>query len=292
MTGMTSAQARMLGPAQVYLTLIDRVLPVAQRHSYRVLNDEVYEHWRNSDGFSIQQNNLILASELLDKAHLAAITSLIRNRRWAEAVCDAYKAGNYLAWTGATRGLLESSGDILDGLLPISISIAENHHAIRACLAGKATKAPYILFKELESLLDHFVLASRMRRSKDVDSVRRAKDNVDYVKRLNPFIPDVETLYHRLCAIVHPAAASIDWTYDRAEDGTFKVKANDLSAIDSIVQRWPDTIPTALEVSCNSALLILRVLHKFDVHPQLSMLKDYNWKQIGGWTKVEAALRR
>jgi hypothetical protein len=70
----------------------DRLLPVAQRHSYTFYDELTYKEWINSDEFSIAENNYILASELLDKAHLAAVTSLIRTRRWADAICQAYHA--------------------------------------------------------------------------------------------------------------------------------------------------------------------------------------------------------
>jgi len=286
---MMSAQVRMLGPAQVYLHLIDGVLTGAQGHRYEFVIEEIYQSLLKSDSWSIQLNNTLLAKEVLDRAHLAAITSLIRNKRWAEAVCDAYRCENYLSWAGATRALLESAGDALYSLGPIAITLAEIHHDISACLRGKAKKDLYG-FSKMEHLLDHFVIASWQRRSKDLNPVYRAKDNIEYVKELTTHIPDVETLYHRLCAIVHPAGASIDWTFEHLEDGTFKVKTDDLSAIEEIVKQWPDAIPAALNVSCNAALLVLWVLDEFDMHPRLSILKDYHWSEIGLWRRIEAAL--
>ena len=242
---ISEAYSRMLGRSQGYLDLIDRLLPVAQRHSYKFYDELTYKEWINSDEFSIAVNNQIWASELIDKAHLAAVTSLIWTRRWADAICQAYLAPNYFAWAAAFRGLLESSGDIYDGLGHVGLSLAKNHAGIRAVLLGRSRTIP--LFSEIEEKLDHYVLAT-WGRSKNTRQVLVARSNVEYVKHLEHLIPGVESLYHQLCAIVHPSIASIEWTYNRA--GKFQIKADDLSAIDAVTRKFPEAIPSAFMQDC------------------------------------------
>jgi hypothetical protein len=290
---VTERERLMLGQALGYLEIIDSVLPVAQRHSYVFIPDDAYKAWRDSPDFSLSLDNRIVASELLDRAHLAAVTSLIRTRRWVSALCDGFEAENYFAWAGATRALMESAGDIWAGLNNTALSIAKNYGVIRTCLAGKAATTKY-LFPDIERDIDHFVLAKWMRRTKDdnkIMEVMRAKDNVQYVRNLEPALPNIESLYHRLCGIVHPAAGSIHWTYGQADSGLLQIRPNDRDAIDAILRDWPDAIPKTVMLSCNPTLLILRVLHKFDMHPRLEALKSVTWHQMAGWGQFEAALR-
>jgi len=82
--------------------------------------------------------------------------------------------------SSAARGLLESSGDIVDALLNIAPTLAEYHHEISNCLSGQEVKI--INVTDLERPLDHFVHARWMRGS---DKVIKAKDNVEYVRVMN-----------------------------------------------------------------------------------------------------------
>ena len=65
-----------------------------------------------------------------------------------------------------------------------------------------------------------------------------------------------------------------------------------MKAIEKIIADYPDAFSDMLIVSSNVALLILRVLHNFDVHPKLAVLKKLNWSGIPYLVKVEQALRR
>jgi hypothetical protein len=95
-------------------------------------------------------------------------------------------------------------------------------------------------------------------------------------------------------ALARPSADSIDWLFalDPAVDGGLKlIPEGDLKAIEKIAASHPEALSDMLMVSCNAALLILRVLHKFDVHPQLAVLKELNLSGIREWANVEQALR-
>jgi hypothetical protein len=168
----------------------------------------------------------------------------------------------FFAWTASFRGLLESAGDTVDGLLSIAMSLALHCHGIAKQLVGNDEA----LFDagELERPLDHFVLAKWMRLKRGEETILKAKDNVDYVVAIERVIPNIETLYHRLCAVRHPSSASIVYLYDFEADGSFKLSPNkDRETILAICKEYPDALRDALMMHCNPALLILRVLHKF-----------------------------
>ena len=171
--------------------------------------------------------------------------------------------------------------------------MAQHHGIIRLCLSGRSKK-PFLGFSELEHKLDHFVLAKWIRVKKGEASVLKSKDNAEYIRQLEPMMPGAVDFYHRLCSITHPSADSIDWLFelDPAVDGGLKlIPEGDLKAIEKIAASHPEALSDMLMVSCNAALLILRVLHKFDVHPQLAVLKELNLSGIREWANVEQALR-
>jgi hypothetical protein len=99
-------------------------------------------------------------------------------------------------------------------------------------------------------------------------------------------MPDALHYYRRLCGITHPSSASIEYLYqDRIrERGAFKLAAsNDAPAIDGICAEFPKGLRTSMMMSCNPPLLILRVLHKFKVHPRLPAFKRVDRTAIKGW---------
>jgi hypothetical protein len=105
------------------LTLIDAVIPIATKHTYTFVSDDWFKEWLHSDDFSIKRHNQIIAMELIEKAHLASITALMRAKRWADATCLAYEKENFLSWCASVRGLLESAGDTVDSLLNIPVAL-------------------------------------------------------------------------------------------------------------------------------------------------------------------------
>src|SRR5947208_308997 len=254
--------------AAPFLGLIDEIIPIASKHEYTFVSGDWFQQWRDSDEFTIEKANYIIALELIEKAHLASITALLRAKRWADGACLMYESENFLGWAAAFRGLLESAGDTLDGLLAIPKSLAINRHAIAECLTGN--KHEPMLAGDLENALDHFVHAKWTRTRKNEQNILKAKENVSYVAILETVIPDITKLYHRLCGICHPSSASIEYFYDTAAGGRFKLlPTRDATAISAICKDYPDVLQDAVMLHSNAPLLTLRVLHKFGVHPQL-----------------------
>lgn len=288
---MQSTARKLFGGAARYLDIIDDILPVALRHEYRFMSDETFAQRQKSGDFSIEELNFITSLELIEKAHLAAVTALIRTKRWVEAICLMADADNFVGFASTARGLVESAGDIVDGLLKIAPSLAEYHNEISVCLAGK--ESGFVIMKELEEPLDHYVHA-RWIRVKAGDKQIKAKDNASYVRALETAVPGALSLYHRLCSITHPSSASIDYLYDIDSTGTRGMKlapSKDASAIDTLCREFPSALHDVLMMSCNPSLLILRVLHKFGIHPQLKGLKKLEFAKIKAWPGIEKHLK-
>src|SRR5262249_59001700 len=115
-----------------------------------------------------------------------------------------------------------------------------------------------------------------------------------YVALLATEVPGVLDLYHRLCAISHPSNASIEYFYDHAPTPVGEVMLSPMSdsrAISRLHRELPNAPSVALQMNCEPAFLILRVLHSFRVHPQLQVLKKLDWTAIKGWAEIERNLR-
>jgi hypothetical protein len=285
-----STAAKLFKRAAPFLDLIDDITPIAATHEYKFLSDEWFSEWMSSAAFTVERCNNIIALELIEKAHLASVSALLRAKRWADATCLMYEKENFVGWAASFRGLLESAGDTYDGLARIPAALALHHRGISLCLAGKEQN--WVGAKELEDALDHFVHAKWTRAKKG--DVLKAKENIDYVTALQRVIPEVEKLYHRLCSICHPSNASIEYFNEPSLNSTggFKISpTRDMKAISRFDSEFPNALQDALMMHSNPPLLILRVLHAFDVHPQLKALRKYDLKQISGGAEIQRLLK-
>jgi hypothetical protein len=98
---MVSTRIKLFGKGAYYFEIIDQVLPPTLKHEYAFVRDQLFETWIKSPEFTTRMRNKIVASELVDKAHLAAVAALIRTKKWCEAACIAYDAQNFLMWAAA-----------------------------------------------------------------------------------------------------------------------------------------------------------------------------------------------
>src|SRR5260370_36972417 len=89
-----------------YLDVIEEIMPLALAHEYKFMNDETFAELMTSEVATPSILNHILASELIDKAHLAATAALLRTKGWADSICLMYEADNFLGWASSARGLL------------------------------------------------------------------------------------------------------------------------------------------------------------------------------------------
>jgi hypothetical protein len=75
--------------------------------------------------------------------------------------------------------------------------------------------------------------------------------------------------------------------YDSTPGIGFKLSPmKDAAAMADICTEYPNVLQDALMMHCNAPLLILRVLHKFGIHPHLKSLRKLDWKQIKGGRKL------
>ncbi|MGW9946536.1 hypothetical protein J2W92_001873 [Rhizobium leguminosarum] len=285
-----ATRKKLFKEASRYFPLLEEIMPRLMRHRYTFIDDDWYREQVNAGKLSPAEMNAVVACDLLEKAHLAAATSLIRIVRWADAICLMYEAENYPGFAGALRGLIENGGDSVDGLLNIAPALATHHRSLNDMLGGRMSDG-LADCSALEHMLDHYIHAGWTGRKSDPVFV--AKSNADYIRVIEKVVPSALSLYHRLCAIVHPSNESIRWLFDFDELGDRRIALtmDDATKINAICEEFPNAIGETFGITCNCAVITLRVLHKFPLHPKIPELKKLDWSAVKLASEVEHLLR-
>jgi hypothetical protein len=122
-----STAKKLFKRAAVFLDLIDKIVPVASTHGYTFVSDEWFEQWRQSDDFTIERMNFIVALELIEKAHLASMSALLRARRYGRANRD--RGGIQVRQRATVRGRTSNQncyvrfGSLADKLSPAKLRL-------------------------------------------------------------------------------------------------------------------------------------------------------------------------
>ncbi len=96
--------------------LVTMVDDLGSEHSttrYFFMDDDEYEKLSHRDVGEAMQ---IYWTEILERAHIASVTAILRSRHWLSSVNLAYADRNVLAFAAAFRGLLESAADAATSL--------------------------------------------------------------------------------------------------------------------------------------------------------------------------------
>jgi hypothetical protein len=137
------------------------------------------------------------------------------------------------------------------------------------------------------------VHARKTRGKERSDPILTARPSADYVKPLECEISGAKLLYDRLSALTHPSNSSIDWLYELNRDGRLMLSAStDGKRIAGLCKEFPGSLDGALMMSCNPALLVIRVLHEFGVHPRIPPLRQYDFGTSALGRELKRLLRR
>lgn len=206
--------------------------------------------------------------ELLQRLHLASVTTLMRNLKWIQGIKLAVGSNNFIIFASSLRGYLEAFVDSYYSTSFKFIDVAENFSNINKALKGTLDRP--LLSSEFEESLIHFYSASKNANSKTY--------NVDWLdplttrKYLDGFdLPGSELkhkLYSELCEIVHPASSSVK-CFTKEEDGIKSsaiqtVPGRDNELIDEILVKYSKLLRLILRVSNTIPVVNLKTLNYFN----------------------------
>src|SRR6516162_2489642 len=105
-----------------------------QKYIYTIHDNEYFANTISSSAAELQK---VYWEEILQRAHWAALSSLIRNLQWIKATAKAIEDNNLLSFSANLRCLIESCGDNLLSLLNVPNTLADNFEDITKCIRGK-----------------------------------------------------------------------------------------------------------------------------------------------------------
>lgn len=233
-----------------------------------------------------QQMHSVYVRGILERSHLACITSLARTSRWLSSTVSSFDDGNALAFSSSLRGLLESSSDsfhLLHNLFP-SLESASKYMYVALKHPGDIHNG-FLNFESLENLLIHYAYAKHWKRSEEPLPHHRNKPNAEYIRCLEDFgVPGLSDLYAELCQLTHPASPSVFCFVDETdEDLTFNPN-RDLFVIEDILNRYQNSIISLVQYPLNSALMTLSLLHRLE--PGWPAMSDKGMSTIGNMAKI------
>lgn len=267
---MVDSEMRAFGPGGTHLiSMFDYTIDSLTRHHYNIMPTIEYERCFKADPI---EGMKIYWREILSRAHLAAATSLLRNRRWIAGVLQALDDDNYFAFSASFRSLLESVADTNYTLNRAVTSLMDYHQQIDMKLCGQDAN---LIFTnaELESLLIHYALARKQPKGAAVHPSEHAKQNREYIDRLP--LDHVSDCYTELCEITHPAWPSVAAFLGRQDDHTwFLDVSRDRELIDAFLTRYNELAPRLIQLALNLSVLAFAVLNTFGVEEVKTPVTD------------------
>lgn len=212
---------------------------------------------------SIEEMQLVYWSEIIQRMHVCAATSIKRVKKWFDAVSNAYDAENYYGFCATLRGLVEACADTFYTTSKIIEPICENFSAVEIALNGHAKKV--IFAEQIENELIHYVFARKLTRSEkdQVANDHEAKHVRTYLDAIKD--QEVLDLYAELCQVSHPSNTSLlPFLLSTDEHSLiFHQEQVDKLLNDNVLKRHKKAILSASMMAVLPAMCILKLINEF-----------------------------
>lgn len=212
---------------------------------------------------SIEEMQLVYWSEIIQRMHVCAATSIKRVKKWFDAVSNAYDAENYYGFCAALRGLVEACADTFYTTSKIIEPICANFSAVEIALNGHAKKV--IFAEQIENELIHYVFARKLAKSEkdQVPNDHEAKHVRTYLYAIKD--QEVLDLYAELCQVSHPSNTSLLPFLHFTDDHSliFHQEQVDKLLNDNLLKRHKKAILSASQMAVLPAICILKLINEF-----------------------------
>lgn len=269
------------------VSVIHRVTS-SSRSGYGVTSVESHLDLMDQD---LATANRVLWNELLNRAHLAATSSLLRIERWMDAAMNQAREGNLLGFAACLRGMIEAASDTAYSLGPVPMALAEHSAAIQLAIDGKISGGVFD-GGELETALLHYQFAHKTTKAEADEPSWTAKPAAEYFKVLDwDGKGEIQKLYRTLSGLAHPSAHSLGTLPQSYFVGLIS-EEDERKAIREICDDQNAPIVRALISGSNIALLILKVLNEFtrpEVHTKA--MESIDLAGVPAWKNIRVAAR-
>ena len=273
-----------------YLAMVDELCLDTLTTSYSFMDQDEFERILQ---VSPRIGMKTYWQEILFRAHMSAVTAVLRSRRWLSALADARGEGNLLSFAAAFRGFIESVADSATSLRGVPLGLAGLHTHIEAALSEKLDRI--VVSSELEDHLIHFSHARYIPRQERhaVPSSHQAKTAKDYLKILEDGrVTDAIPCYRSLCDLVHPGAPSVHmWLEHQGSTGRLCLN-RERAIISAYTADYKGLFLELLMFGFNPAVMTLGVLNYLPLTElHTSGLRTWNLDGIAGWRKCVRRLK-
>ncbi|MDF4637952.1 hypothetical protein P3393_23360 [Vibrio parahaemolyticus] len=204
-------------------------------------------------------------SEIIQRYHITSSSTILRLKKWYEAMISAYKGESYYGFCCAIRGLVESCSDSFYSLGKITYPVAENFKHIKEALEQKTDTI--VFAEELENELIHYIYgrklsAAERRNNPESHNAMQVRQYLDSMKSA-----DLDQLYAELCQISHPSMLSnVPFMYSQGEDNLVIHNQNiDKQLIEDLLKRHRKTIYDASMLAIVPALCSFKMINSLDL---------------------------
>ena len=274
--------------AKPFVELVDSLSLESLTTRYTFVDNEDYLELLTRD---VSEGMRIYWTEVLSRAHIAAVTSILRSGHWMSAVLSAYSERNALGFAAAFRALMESAADTSVGLRSTPLTLAHLHPRILEALAGSTTT----MFgsKKLEDDLIHYTHARFLKpderdRLPDTHKALRPSALKDLKELGNA--DKVAAAYRFLSDLTHPAAASVSlWLAPIDATGLeFTLSTSQGEAIISaFVEVYETVLVDVLTLAFNTPVVVLNTLNQFPIREfHTPALLDADLGGLSAWRKT------
>lgn len=259
------------------------------KQEYRFMHDATYASlWRSDVPAAMR----VYWSEILNRAHFVAVSALLRQHRWLDAMEKLQAVPNYLGWAACARALIEASGDSLDALERVAMTLADNAVEIQSALDG--TLRDRVQNEELENTLIHFEYGRKLAKNEHAPATHVAKSAAAYLAQLKGSTTiAVQELYGLLCQVTHPASGSVVCFSESLTANLDQLNCTrDAEHIRLVSEKYGAEFVHALVHGANPPLLILKTLREFNrTGLNTDPVATIDLSAIPAWQKIEARFR-
>ncbi len=200
---------------------------------------------------------------ILERCHLASITSLARTNSWLKSSLSQLENNNLLGFSASLRGLLEATADAHDATLITTKYLYNCFPFIYLRTAKSNTSAKPIVLEELEDRLIHYTYARKHPKGSTPLPHHTNKSNTDYIRAIEQHgATGAMRLYSRLCELTHPASPSISCFLQQSDKHISLDFSQEKQIIHEILTEYKITIEHIATLTINSALTSLIILKK------------------------------
>lgn len=270
------------------------------QYTYSILDNDSFAQLKDKP-IELQA---IYWQEMLQRAHWAALSSLLRNLKWISAITSSMTENNFLSLAANLRCLIESCADTFHALQAVAPTLAENNQRINSLIGSNPENDKcFFVAPEIEQSLIHFSYARRITKAEKsaeetIPEYHNAKSASEYLKILDQTSENGPTsqLYSWLCQFTHPASHSSLYLFEtKYSDTTYKFRyldRPDEKYIANMFKEFNQEITNALMLGMNPSLLLLKTLNLFNYDSVKSPFVDnIDLSELKSWQKISAKFR-